>query len=107
MKQVARFGHVIAQVDEIVTAKWSNPVIRILPDGPVRFTRLKVQLASVSSDILTARLRDLEDRGIIQHSILLPPVDCEVYRLTPRGASSTSCGVGSRAVVKSFEGRGK
>ena len=88
MKEVAPFGDAIAQVDEIVTAKWSIPVIRTLLDGPARFTRLKVQLAGISPNILTARVRDLEDRGIVQRSTLPPPADCEVYELTPKGLAA-------------------
>jgi DNA-binding HxlR family transcriptional regulator len=107
MKHFAPFGDAVAQVDAIVTAKWSIPIIRLLLDGPARFTRLKDQLAGVSSNILTARLRDLEHRGIIQRITLPPPADCEVYGLTPRGLAAEPVVLAITHWSKSFEGNGE
>lgn len=107
MKQVTPFGNAIAQVDAIVAAKWGIAVIRILLDGPARFTRLKVLLAGVSPNILTARLRNLEDRGIIQRSTLPPPADCEVYELTPKGLAARPVVQAMAHWSKSFEGSGE
>lgn len=107
MKHDAPFGDAIAEVDEIITAKWSISVIRVLLDGPARFNRLKILLGGISSKVLTARLRNLEHRGIIQRSTLRPPAECEVYGLTSKGLAARPVVLAIAQWSTSFEGSGK
>ena len=54
--------------------------------GPKRFTDLLAGLHGVSSDVLTQRLRDLSEAGVVRRRRLGPPAGSWVYELTEWGA---------------------
>jgi DNA-binding HxlR family transcriptional regulator/putative sterol carrier protein len=60
-------------------------VVRELIFGPKRFLQLRGGLRSVSPNVLSQRLRDLEDIGILRRGVLDPPASVPVYELTERG----------------------
>jgi DNA-binding HxlR family transcriptional regulator/putative sterol carrier protein len=60
-------------------------VVRELLLGPKRFTDLRSGLPSLSPDVLTQRLRDLGEAGVVERRKLDPPAGAWVYELTPRG----------------------
>jgi DNA-binding HxlR family transcriptional regulator/putative sterol carrier protein len=60
-------------------------VIRELLLGPKRFTDLRGGLPGVSANILSQRLRELEESGVILRRRLEPPAGSWVYELTDRG----------------------
>jgi putative sterol carrier protein len=61
-------------------------VVRELVLGPKRFTDLLAGLHGVSSDVLTQRLRDLTETGVVRRRRLAPPAGAWVYELTEWGA---------------------
>lgn len=75
-------------VQEILSAKWTLPILRVLDDGPARFLGLRTAIPAVSSKILAGRLRNLEEVGIIQKTTLPPPSNCQVYALTEIGEAA-------------------
>jgi DNA-binding HxlR family transcriptional regulator len=60
-------------------------VVRELIFGPKRFVQLRTGLPGVSPNVLSQRLRDLEDAGIIRRDVLDQPASVAVYELTARG----------------------
>lgn len=60
-------------------------VVRDLMPGPRRFTDLFDGLPGVSTDLLTDRLRTLEEAGAVVRRKVTAPVPGSVYELTPRG----------------------
>ncbi len=70
---------------DIVGERWSLLVVRELLFGPKRFTDLRGGLPSVSPNVLTQRLRELESAGLVSHRGLPPPGVASVYELTARG----------------------
>jgi DNA-binding HxlR family transcriptional regulator len=64
---------------------WTPNLIWYLAAGPRRFTELKHDLAGISSKMLTTRLRELTDLGIlVREQIPTSPPTVE-YRLTKLG----------------------
>ena len=61
-------------------------VVRELLLGPKRFTELRAGLPGASSNILSERLRELEQGGVIRRRKLAPPANSWVYELTEWGA---------------------
>ena len=53
--------------------------------GPQRYTDLVERLPGCSTNMLAARLRALEEGGVIKKERLPPPAAVQVYRLTPYG----------------------
>jgi DNA-binding HxlR family transcriptional regulator/putative sterol carrier protein len=75
----------IARALDVVGDRWALLVVRDLLLGPKRFTDLLAGLPKVSPDVLSQRLRELEDAGLLQRRRLPPPAASQVYELTERG----------------------
>ena len=60
-------------------------VIRDLLVGPKRFTDLFRGLPGIPTNILTARLKELESAGVIERKVLPRPSSAIVYELTTYG----------------------
>ena len=82
----------IAHALSLVGERWSLLVVRELLKGPKRYTDLAAGLPGIGTNILAARLRTLEDGGVVHKRKLPPPAASTVYELTEYGAGSTrSC----------------
>jgi DNA-binding HxlR family transcriptional regulator len=75
----------IARALDQVGERWALLVIRELMLGPKRFTDLRGGLVPIGPDMLSQRLRELEEAGIVQRRKLAPPAASRVYELTDRG----------------------
>jgi DNA-binding HxlR family transcriptional regulator len=75
----------LAAAMDVLGDRWAPLVIRELLPGPQRFTDLERGLPGVSPDMLSARLRDLADAGVVERKNLEPPASTTVYRLTESG----------------------
>ena len=53
----------IARALDVVGERWALLVVRELVLGPKRFTDLKVHLPGIATDVLSQRLRQLEQAG--------------------------------------------
>jgi len=75
----------IAHALDLVGERWALLVVRELLLGSKRFTDLRVGLPGVSANILSQRLRELEQAGVVQRRKLPPPAGSWVYELTDWG----------------------
>lgn len=75
----------IARGLDIVGERWALLVVRELLFGPKRFADLHRGLPGMSQNVLTQRLRELEDSGVLCRRRALPPASGLVYELTDRG----------------------
>jgi DNA-binding HxlR family transcriptional regulator len=75
----------IARALNLIGERWALLVVRELMFGPKRFTDLKAGLPTASQNVLSHRLRELEECGVITRRQLGPPVGASAYSLTPRG----------------------
>jgi DNA-binding HxlR family transcriptional regulator len=71
---------------EIVGERWALLIVRDLLVGPKRFTDLKQGLPRIPTNILAARLRELEEAGIVRRRVLPRPAGSVVYELTEYGS---------------------
>jgi DNA-binding HxlR family transcriptional regulator len=74
----------IAHALELVGERWALLVVRELMRGPQRYTDL-AQSLGIGTNILAARLRDLEACGVVTRRKLPPPASARVYELTDYG----------------------
>lgn len=70
---------------DVVGERWTLLIIRELFAGPRRFTDLLEGLPGISTNLLTERLKRLEEQGVLQRRILPPPAASIVYELTAVG----------------------
>jgi DNA-binding HxlR family transcriptional regulator len=75
----------IARALEIVGERWALLVVRDLIQGPKRFTDLRRGLPRIPSNVLSARLKELEAAGVICRRLLPRPSTGIVYELTEYG----------------------
>src|SRR5437660_736681 len=75
----------IARALDVVGERWALLVVRELLLGPKRFTDLRAGLPRVGPDVLSQRLRELEQTGILRRRTLAPPAASKLYELTTRG----------------------
>ena len=69
----------------LLSNKWTILILRDLLSGTKRFGELKKSLSGVSQKVLTANLRSLEEKGIIEREVY-PEVPPRVeYTLTDLG----------------------
>jgi DNA-binding HxlR family transcriptional regulator len=69
----------------VVGERWALLIVREMLLGPKRFTDLRDGLPKLGPDVLSQRLRDLEEAGIVRRDKLPPPAASRVYELTDRG----------------------
>jgi DNA-binding HxlR family transcriptional regulator/putative sterol carrier protein len=70
---------------DLVGERWALLVVRELLLGPKRFTDLRRGLPNASPNILSERLRELEQAGVLHRRKLPPPAASQVYELTEWG----------------------
>jgi DNA-binding HxlR family transcriptional regulator len=77
----------IAHALDLVGERWSLLVVReLLHDGPLRYSDLHARLDGCGTNILAARLKALEQGGVVRRRRLDPPAASWVYELTEYGA---------------------
>jgi DNA-binding HxlR family transcriptional regulator len=75
----------LARALDIVGERWTLLVVRELMLGPRRYTDLADGLPGVGTNILAARLADLQSSGLVTKRELPPPTAVTVYELTAAG----------------------
>ena len=75
----------LAKSLDVLGDRWTLLVVRELLDGPQRYVDLLDGLVSIPTDTLAARLRHLEQHGLVERRHLPPPADRAVYALTAEG----------------------
>jgi DNA-binding HxlR family transcriptional regulator len=70
---------------ELLGKRWTGLILRVLMDGPRRFSELAATVDGMSERMLSERLKELEGEGVVERRVLPePPVRVE-YRLTSKG----------------------
>ena len=72
----------------ILGGKWTGSILWHLKDEPVRFNDLARMIGGASKKMIAARLRQLEEQGLIERQVIdSAPVAVE-YRITPFGTTA-------------------
>jgi DNA-binding HxlR family transcriptional regulator len=76
----------VAHALDLVGERWSLLIVReLLEDGQLRYSDLHARLDGCGTNILAARLKALEQGGIVRRHRLDPPAASWVYELTEYG----------------------
>lgn len=70
---------------ELIGERWALLVLRELMLGSRRFSQLRADLPGISANVLTQRLGELEQRGLVVRKRLPPPANVQVYEATEWG----------------------
>jgi DNA-binding HxlR family transcriptional regulator len=75
----------VARALDVVGERWALLVVRELLLGPKRFTDLRAGLPNAKPSVISHRLRELEEAGVVRRRKLAPPAGAWVYELTDDG----------------------
>lgn len=71
---------------QVLGGKWKTVILCFLKEGALRYGQLRAFLPRLSDKVLTDRLKELEEAGLIAKSSA-PGLHASRYRLTERGES--------------------
>ena len=64
---------------------WTPALIWNLSEGPRRFSELRRAMPAISAKVLSTRLKDLEERGVLSRTVLATTPPSVDYALTDLG----------------------
>lgn len=71
----------------LIGDKWKVLILRDLLPGTKRFGELKQSIGTVSQKVLTAQLRDMEEKGLVNRKVYAEVPPRVEYTLTELGRS--------------------
>ena len=71
----------------LIGDKWKVLILRDLMDGTKRFGELNKSIGTVSQKVLTAQLRDMEEKGLLTRKVYAEVPPRVEYTLTETGYS--------------------
>jgi len=71
---------------ELIGRRWSGAILLALTDGPLRFGELGKAVPGLSDRLLSQRLRELEDAGLVERTVEGGAPVRVSYELTAKGA---------------------
>ncbi|MEV6067430.1 helix-turn-helix domain-containing protein [Nocardia sp. NPDC052001] len=77
----------VSRALDIVGDRWNLLIVRELCSGPRRYGDLFADLPGISTDVLAARLKELERDDILTRNKVGPRAATAMYELTPAGAA--------------------
>jgi DNA-binding HxlR family transcriptional regulator len=70
---------------QLLSGAWATNVIWFLSEQPRRFGELRVDIPPISARVLSARLRELEAKGVIHRNVMPTSPPSVEYALTNLG----------------------
>jgi DNA-binding HxlR family transcriptional regulator len=71
---------------ELVGRRWTGAILRVLIDGPLRFSEIAQAIPELSDRLLSERMKELEARGMVQRTVLPGPPLRVQYELSQMGS---------------------
>ncbi|KQS66952.1 helix-turn-helix domain-containing protein [Modestobacter sp. Leaf380] len=65
--------------------RWNGMVVSVLTSGPATFSELRRAVAGISDSVLSDRLTELAQGGLVERTVDAGPPVGVTYRLTPSG----------------------
>jgi DNA-binding HxlR family transcriptional regulator len=72
---------------ELIGRRWSGAILYALTDGPLRFAELGQAVPGMSDRLLSARLKELEEAGLVERTVQDDPPGRVTYALSRKGES--------------------
>ncbi|MEL6263366.1 MAG: helix-turn-helix domain-containing protein [Cyanobacteria bacterium J06626_6] len=72
----------------VLGGKWKGSILWHLKDGPVRFNDLARQLGGASKKMVTQRLREMEEAGLVAREVVSDRPIAVTYEITDFGKTA-------------------
>jgi DNA-binding HxlR family transcriptional regulator len=70
---------------KLLGGAWTPNVIWYLSEAPRRFSELRSDIPRISAKVLSARLREMEEKGVVSRAVMPTSPPSTEYALTPLG----------------------
>src|ERR1700744_1582129 len=70
---------------ELVGRRWTGAILRVLMDGPLRFSEVAQAIPELSDRLLSERMKELELRGLATRTVIPGPPLQVRYQLSEMG----------------------
>jgi DNA-binding HxlR family transcriptional regulator len=77
----------LTAVFTLLGKRWSGMVLGTLLAGPARFGELASAIPGITESMLSARLSELQDAGLVSREVVPGPPVGTIYRLTEEGVA--------------------
>lgn len=77
--------HALTQVFSLLGKRWTGMIVGVLLEGPRRFAEIARSIPSITDGMLSSRLTELREAGLVERQILEGPPVATIYELTPQG----------------------
>jgi DNA-binding HxlR family transcriptional regulator len=75
----------LTEVFSVLGKRWTGLVLGTLMQRPARFGELARAIDGITESMLSARLAELHEAGLVEREVLEGPPIATLYRLTPAG----------------------
>jgi DNA-binding HxlR family transcriptional regulator len=82
---VIRCDQALTSVFTLLGKRWTGVIVGVLLERPARFAELGRAIPGLTESMLSTRLAELQEAGLVEREVLEGPPLATVYRLTPRG----------------------
>ncbi len=72
---------------ELIGKRWTGAIVCVLGDGPMRFGELAKAIPGLSDRLLSCRLRELEEEGLVEREVEAGTPARVAYSLTAKGSA--------------------
>jgi DNA-binding HxlR family transcriptional regulator len=87
--------------------KWAGLVVHVLAQRSLHFSELEDAIPGVSARVLTERIRDLEEAGVVTRTVSAGPPVRVFYALSDKGRALVPVMAGIEKWARDWEGRGE
>lgn len=91
---------------ELIGKRWTGAIICALTDGPLRFGELARTIPGLSDRLLSQRLRELEQEGLVERVVEAGTPVRVIYSLSEKGAALRPAIAELRSWAKHWNGAG-
>lgn len=85
--------------------KWAGLVVHVLASGPLHFSELEDAIPGVSARMLTERIRELEEAGVVTRTVHAGPPVRVVYALSDKGRALVPVMAGIEKWARAWDGQ--
>ena len=87
-KKAADYACSVEAALDVIGGKWKGSILWHMKDGPIRFNDLARQLGGASKKMISQRLKEMEDLGLVQRELLSERPITVKYSITKFGKTA-------------------
>jgi DNA-binding HxlR family transcriptional regulator len=88
---------------ELIGRRWSGAIIFVLMNGPASFSEILPQVPELSDRLLSERLKELEEAGVVSREVIPSRPPKVSYALTEKGRALQPALIAVSAWAQSWE----